>query len=54
MGEESIQKIENQLNVKSQDDWEKIITELGFAGAAKMLVKNTVFDLLKIKIFHSL
>ncbi|MDB9974972.1 DNA polymerase III subunit gamma/tau [Candidatus Thioglobus sp.] len=44
MVEESIQIIENQLNVKSQDDWEKIITELGFAGAAKMLVKNTVFD----------
>ncbi|WP_416650958.1 DNA polymerase III subunit gamma/tau [Candidatus Pseudothioglobus sp. Uisw_086] len=47
VGLESIQKIENQLNVKSQDDWEKIITELGFAGAAKMLVKNTVFDSLK-------
>ncbi|MDB4038190.1 DNA polymerase III subunit gamma/tau [Candidatus Thioglobus sp.] len=42
--EESVQTIENQLNVKSQADWEKIITELGFAGAAKMLVKNTVFD----------
>ena len=47
VGEESIQAIENQLNVKSQNDWEKIITELGFAGAAKMLVKNTVFDSLK-------
>ncbi|MBC8514113.1 MAG: DNA polymerase III subunit gamma/tau [Candidatus Thioglobus sp.] len=41
---ESIQAIENLLNVKSQGDWEKIITELGFTGAAKMLVKNTVFD----------
>ena len=50
MGEESIQAIENQLNVKSQNDWEKIITELGFAGAAKMLVKNTVFDSLKDQI----
>ena len=49
-GEESIQAIENQLNVKSQNDWEKIITELGFAGAAKMLVKNTVFDSLKDQI----
>ena len=48
--EESIQAIENQLNVKSQNDWEKIITELGFAGAAKMLVKNTVFDSLKDQI----
>ncbi|MDA9357733.1 DNA polymerase III subunit gamma/tau [Candidatus Thioglobus sp.] len=47
VGEESIQAIENQLNVISQNDWEKIITELGFAGAAKMLVKNTVFDSLK-------
>ena len=50
VGEESIQPIENQLNVKSQNDWEKIITELGFAGAAKMLVKNTVFDSLKDQI----
>ncbi|MDC1386612.1 DNA polymerase III subunit gamma/tau [Candidatus Thioglobus sp.] len=48
--EESIQVIENQLNVKSQHDWEKIITELGFSGAAKMLVKNTVFDSLKEQI----
>ncbi len=43
----SIQKIENQLNIKSQDDWEKKITDLGFDGAAKMLVKNTVFVSLK-------
>ena len=50
VGEESIQAIENQLNVKSQNDWEKIITELGFAGAAKMLVKNTVFNSLKDQI----
>ena len=48
--EERIQAIENQLNVKSQNDWEKIITELGFTGAAKMLVKNTVFDSLKEQI----
>ncbi len=44
---ESTLKIENQLNVNSQDDWEKIITESGFVGAAKMLVKNTIFDTLK-------
>jgi DNA polymerase-3 subunit gamma/tau len=44
---ESTLKIENQLNVNSQDDWENIITELGFVGAAKMLVKNTLFDTLK-------
>ena len=47
VGIKSIQKIENQLNIKSQDDWEKIITDLGFDGAAKMLVKNTVFVSLK-------
>ncbi|MDB4598794.1 DNA polymerase III subunit gamma/tau [Candidatus Pseudothioglobus singularis] len=33
----------NHLDIKSQDGWEKIITQLGFNGAAKMLVKNTVF-----------
>ena len=43
----SIQKIENQLNIKSQDDWERKIIDLGFDGAAKMLVKNTVFVSLK-------
>lgn len=41
---ESIQKIENQLDIKSQNEWETIITELGFDGAAKMLVKNTIFN----------
>ena len=33
----------NHLDIKSQDGWEKIITKLDFNGAAKMLVKNTVF-----------
>ena len=33
----------NHLDIKSQDGWEKIITQLDFNGAAKMLVKNTVF-----------
>ncbi|MDB4822484.1 DNA polymerase III subunit gamma/tau [Candidatus Pseudothioglobus singularis] len=33
----------NHLDIKSQDGWEKIITHLDFNGAAKMLVKNTVF-----------
>jgi DNA polymerase-3 subunit gamma/tau len=47
MDTESIQKIENQLDIKSQNDWEKIITELGFDGAAKMLVKNTIFNSFK-------
>ena len=31
-------------DIKSQDDWEKVIVELGFEGAAKMLVKNTLFN----------
>jgi DNA polymerase-3 subunit gamma/tau len=33
----------NHLDIKSQDGCEKIITQLDFNGAAKMLVKNTVF-----------
>ena len=41
---ESIKKIENQLKVQTQNDWEKIIKELSFDGAAKMLVKNTIFS----------
>ena len=31
------------LDIKTQEEWEKIITNLDFNGAAKMLVKNTVF-----------
>jgi len=37
----------NQLDIKTQEDWEKIIKSLDFNGAAKMLVKNTVFKSLK-------
>ena len=33
----------NQLDIRTQEDWEKIIKSLDFNGAAKMLVKNTVF-----------
>ena len=33
----------NHLNIKTQEEWEKVITNLDFNGAAKMLVKNTVF-----------
>ena len=36
--------IKKTLNIKSQDDWEKIIIELRFKGASKMLVKNTLFN----------
>ena len=30
----------NQLNIKSQEEWEAIIKTFDFNGAAKMLVKN--------------
>ncbi len=33
----------NHLDIKTQEEWEEIITNLDFNGAAKMLVKNTVF-----------
>ena len=33
----------NLLDIKTQEEWEKVITNLDFNGAAKMLVKNTVF-----------
>ena len=33
----------NHLDIKTHEEWEKIITNLDFNGAAKMLVKNTVF-----------
>ena len=33
----------NHLDIKTQEEWEKVITNLDFNGAAKMLVKNTVF-----------
>ena len=36
-------KSEIKLDIKNQNDWEKVITELKFDGAAKMLVKNTLF-----------
>ena len=34
----------NAPDIKSQDDWEKVIIKIGFEGAAKMLVKNTLFN----------
>ena len=36
-------KSEIKLDIKNQNDWEKVITELKFDGAAQMLVKNTIF-----------
>ncbi len=33
----------NQLDIQTQEDWENIIKNLDFNGAAQMLVKNTVF-----------
>ena len=34
----------NQPSIKNQEDWEKIINELSFSGAAKTVVKNTLFS----------
>ena len=36
-------KNKNQPSIKNQVDWEKIIYELSFSGAAKTVVKNTLF-----------
>ena len=41
------EKDTNQLDIKSQKEWEDIIKTFDFNGAAKMLVKNTVFKSLK-------
>jgi len=35
---------ENQIKINDQKDWERIINDLPFEGAAKMLVKNTLFS----------
>jgi len=40
--EKKIENI-NQPSIKNQGDWEKIIYELSFSGAAKTVVKNTLF-----------
>jgi len=32
-----------QIEINNQDDWERIINDLQFEGAARMLVKNTLF-----------
>ena len=33
-----------QIKINNQKDWERIINDLSFEGAAKMLVKNTLFS----------
>ena len=35
---------QKQIKINNQNDWEKIINNLPFEGAAKMLVKNTLFS----------
>jgi len=35
---------QNQIKINDQKDWERIINDLPFEGAAKMLVKNTLFS----------
>jgi len=37
-------KSQKQIKINNQKDWEKIINDLPFEGAAKMLVKNTLFS----------
>jgi len=37
-------KSRSQMSIKNQKDWERIINNLPFEGAAKMLVKNTLFS----------
>ena len=37
-------KSQNQIKINNQKDWERIINDLPFEGAAKMLVKNTLFS----------
>ena len=37
-------KSRKQIKLNNQKDWEKIINDLRFVGAAKMLVKNTLFS----------
>jgi len=37
-------KPQKQIKINNQNDWEKIINDLPFEGAAKMLVKNTLFS----------
>jgi len=37
-------KSQKQIKINDQKDWERIINDLPFEGAAKMLVKNTLFS----------
>jgi DNA polymerase-3 subunit gamma/tau len=37
-------KSRKQIKINNQNGWEKIINDLPFEGAAKMLVKNTLFS----------
>ncbi len=37
-------KLRKKININNQDDWERIIKNFPFEGAAKMLVKNTLFS----------
>jgi len=37
-------KSRSQMSIKNQKDWERIINNLPFEGAAKTLVKNTLFS----------
>jgi len=42
--QEKQNKSRKQIRIKNQKDWERIINDLPFKGATKMLVKNTLFS----------
>jgi len=37
-------KSQKQIKISNQHDWERVINDLPFEGAARMLVKNTLFN----------
>ena len=41
---ENQSKSQKQIKINNQKDWERIINDLPFEGAAKMLVKNTLLS----------
>ena len=44
LNKEKQTELRKQININNQNGWEKIINDLPFEGAAKMLVKNTLFS----------
>ena len=44
LNKEKQTELRKQININNQNGWERIINDLPFEGAAKMLVKNTLFS----------